>query len=121
MIGGLWRRFQVLAGTAVFYLTALSVGMSAAADRLAELAPAGTEGAVAWLIRAATWLAAAVLVVRRVTEVPAPLRGLLPVAEQGKVVALHTWEDEHGGTWTYKADPPTGSNSTTTTFGGQPA
>lgn len=72
------ERLRVLAGTAVTYLVAAAVGLSAAADELAATGPDGGETAVAWLLRVVAWVGAAVAVVRRVTPVPSGERGLLP-------------------------------------------
>lgn len=71
-------RAAVLAGTFVTYVLAAAVGVTAAADEIASAAPDGGETAVAWLVRVASWLAAAVAVVRQVTPVDKDQRGLLP-------------------------------------------
>jgi len=121
-VAELWRQFQVLAGTVVFYATAAAVGFSAAAERLGELAPDGSlEAAAAWLVRAAAWLTAAAVVARRVTTVPKDLRGLLPVAEQPNPPTVRAWPADGGGTWSYLAEQPTGASNSVTVTREQPA
>lgn len=70
-------RAHVLLRTAVTYLVALAVGVSAAADELAALAPDGSETSVAWLLRVATWIGSAVAIVRRVSPAERQSWGLL--------------------------------------------
>lgn len=74
----LLNRVGVLAGTAVTYLVALAVGLSAAATEIATVAPEGGETVTAWLLRAVAWIGVAVATVRRVSTVAADQRGLLP-------------------------------------------
>jgi hypothetical protein len=115
-----WRRLQHLTGTAVFYVTAAATGVTAAADQLAELAPDGSEKALAWLVRVAAWLTAAAVIARSVTVVPPALRGLVPVTELGEdgpPVQVMAWPAKGGGTWSYLADQPTGTTNRTTITG----
>jgi hypothetical protein len=71
-------RAQVLLGAVATWLVALSVGLTAAATEIAQAAPEQSETVVAWLLRAAAWLAVAWQVVRQHTPVPPDARGLLP-------------------------------------------
>lgn len=72
------NRAAVILASAVTYITALSAGLTIAANEIAAAAPEGSEDVVAWIVRVVAWLAAAVAIVRRVTPVAAPQRGLLP-------------------------------------------
>jgi hypothetical protein len=72
-------RLNVLFGAVLTWMVAVAAGLSAAAAELAELAPEGSEGVTATLVRVAAWLAVAVAAVRRHTPVPPESRGLLPV------------------------------------------
>lgn len=71
-------RVAVLVSTAVTYLMALAVGLSAAAGEIAALAPEGGETVTAWIVRAVAWIGVAVATIRRVSPVAADQRGLLP-------------------------------------------
>lgn len=72
-------KLQVIAGAAVTYMTAAAIGLTAAADQIAKVAPDGAgHTVVMWLIIAATWLTAAVGIIRSHTPVPVDQRGLLP-------------------------------------------
>jgi hypothetical protein len=71
-------RAQVLLGAVATWLVALSVGLTAAATEIAQVAPEQSETVVAWLLRAAAWLAVAWQIVRQHTPVPPDARGLLP-------------------------------------------
>jgi hypothetical protein len=72
----LLAKAQVVLGAVVTYVIAASVGLSAASAEISEAAPPGWEDATAWLVRAVAALGAAVVVLRRVTEVTKELRGL---------------------------------------------
>lgn len=82
----LLTRAYVLASTFVTYVTALAAGILLASDRIAEAAPEGSETTVAWLVRAAAFLAEVVAIVRSVTPVPSSARGVLMPAGKQLVV-----------------------------------
>lgn len=69
-------RLKVIASAAVTWLIAASVLVSAAAPQIAELFPTRAEDITTWAARVVGWLAAAVLVIRRVSPVPADERGV---------------------------------------------
>lgn len=71
-------RVAVLVSTAVTYLVAAAVGLSAVAQEIATVAPEGGETVTAWLLRAVAWIGVAVATARRVSPVAADQRGLLP-------------------------------------------
>lgn len=70
------EKLKVIASAAVTWLIAASVVVSAVAPQLAELFPQSAEDITTWAARVVAWLGAAVLIVRRVTPVPADQRGI---------------------------------------------
>jgi hypothetical protein len=80
------ERIKVLATSTVQYLVLAAVVLTAAAPLIAEVADdifggSTAEDVTLWITRAVAWIAGAVAIVRRVSEVPANLRGILPVDE----------------------------------------
>lgn len=78
----LLARARVVVRAAPTWLTAVSVVLTAAAGEISRLAPDGGQDVVRWLVTVAAWLASAVLVIRRVTPVPADERGILAGGER---------------------------------------
>lgn len=77
----LLNKAQVISKAAVTYMTAAAIGLTAAADQIAKVGPDGAAHTVVmWLIIAATWLTAAVGIIRTHMPVPANQRGILPTA-----------------------------------------
>lgn len=72
------RRAIVVLGAVNTYLIAAGMGLQIAANEIAEAAPEGSQTAGAWAVRVLAWLATAVAVIRRVTEVAKYEQGLLP-------------------------------------------
>lgn len=81
-------KLQVIAKAAVTYMTAAAIGLTAAADQIAKVGSDGVAHTVVmWLIIAATWLTAAVGIIRTHTPVPADQRGILPAPAPPRVVS----------------------------------
>lgn len=70
------EKLKVVASAAVTWLIAASVLVSAVAPQIAELFPKNAEDITEWAARVVGWLAAAVLIIRRVSPVPVAERGL---------------------------------------------
>lgn len=71
-------RVAVIASSAVTYLMALALGITAAAGEISQAAPEGGETVVQWAIIALTGISTAIAAIRRVTPVPPDERGILP-------------------------------------------
>lgn len=72
------ERAKVVATTAVTYLTAVAVLITAAHEEIAGLLPEGTaEDVAGYVVIALGWIGAAIAIIRRVTPVDPANRGLL--------------------------------------------
>ena len=105
----LLNRAVVVLTAAVTYIVAGAAALTLAADQIAAAAPPGAEDVVTWLVRAAAWLTAAVTIIRRVTPVPAGLRGLAGVTD----VSTASWPAAGGGTYSFIEPRATGTANTT--------
>jgi hypothetical protein len=68
---GLFARIRALATTAITWLMALAVVLPFVATQVTD------EVALQWIARVTIWIGSAILVLRRIVELPAEQRGIL--------------------------------------------
>jgi len=80
---GLFARIRALATTAITWLMALAVVLPFVATQITD------EGILQWIARITIWIGSAILMLRRIVELPKDQRGILvnpplsfPVAEE---------------------------------------
>lgn len=106
-----------LPGPGLVYITAAMSGLTYAADDIAAAAPEGSEPVLAGLVLAVSWLGGLAQAIRRVSEVPAILRGLrLPdgsgmalTARSGSTITTVTKGEPVSETGTDTSSPGSGT------------